>query len=239
MVTNRASRRDNRTRVRVGGGFTLIDLLVSMSIIAVLISLLLPSLNGVRETTRRVVCASHQRQLGLGLAMYFDDQGEFPASKAIPKDTGPASYQLTNIARRDGIVDTWDGLGLLYIREYINAPQVYYCPSHHGQNPLSVQLPKWSDLVGKIVTNYQYRGPRLPLDQGDRVSLLTDGLASRDEYSHNVGSNVLRADFSVGWIPDVGGDVFKALPVYGDSDVQAALKVGGAWQKIDSAKPGK
>src|SRR4029077_2513813 len=140
----------------------------------------------VRETTRRVICAAHQRQLGIGLAMYFDDQGEFPASKAIPNASSLPSYELTNVARRDGVTDPWDGLGILFVREYINAPQEFYCPSYHGpvDNSMATNLPKWNELVGKIMTNFQYRGPRLPLDQGDRVSLLTDGLATRDEYSH-------------------------------------------------------
>ena len=51
-------------------GFTLVELLVVISIIALLLSILMPALGKVREQTRRVVCASNLRQQGIGLLIY-------------------------------------------------------------------------------------------------------------------------------------------------------------------------
>jgi type II secretory pathway pseudopilin PulG len=245
MATNRAECRDlsayTHSALRCGpdrrrAAFTLIDLLVSLAIIGVLISLLLPALSGVREATRRVVCMSNVRQQGLGLSMYSEDNtGQLPGSQFLPKDPhDPSLPQLTNIARRDVInpnENPWDGMGILFNREYLNAPQVFYCPSHHGLYPLATSLPLWSEDAGKIFMNYQYRGQAASGDTS-RVSLVSDGLASLSDYSHNVGSNVLRADYSVGWVADVGGNIARALP----DDVMvpnAAAKVSDAWQKID------
>jgi len=53
--------------------FTLIELLVMVSIIALLIAILLPSLNTARETARRVTCASNMRQLNLAVQHYATD----------------------------------------------------------------------------------------------------------------------------------------------------------------------
>jgi len=71
---------------RAGGSggrraFTLIELLVVIAIISVLVSLLLPSLAGVRRSAWEVICQNNQRQLGIAVQSYIDDnkQRRFPA----------------------------------------------------------------------------------------------------------------------------------------------------------------
>ena len=198
-----------------GKGFTLVDILVSIAIIAVLIGILLPSLGMVRSASEKVVCASNLRQTGLGLHMYSVDNNDhlpmssFAMGNGESWDTNPLQLRI-DAGLRGSEADEylwWDGLGFLFDQRYLSDGRIFYCPSHLGENTYENFATRFAGEAGDILANYQYRGTgpngERQLDQFQAsAALVSDGFRDLSEINHANGMNVLRAGMSVNWFRD-------------------------------------
>jgi prepilin-type N-terminal cleavage/methylation domain-containing protein len=120
--------------------FTLIELLVVVAIISILIAMLLPALQAVREQARRSVCAMQQKEIAGGLTQYADSND---GSLLRRKDCNP-----NDITQHGGGEDYRPA-----IRPYLPEARVFFCPSFRQRSQPAVDR-FYVDTTGQWELDY-------------------------------------------------------------------------------------
>lgn len=109
------------------------ELLVVISIIALLLSILLPSLNKAKELAKRAVCASGLKQIGTGVMVYAQSNNDkIPMTEPRVEDYPWRSYKVYEMDTNGDISKSF-GFAYLFDSKIIEIAEVFYCPAIRKQ----------------------------------------------------------------------------------------------------------
>jgi prepilin-type N-terminal cleavage/methylation domain-containing protein/prepilin-type processing-associated H-X9-DG protein len=180
--------------------FTLIELLVVIAIIAILIGLLLPAVQKVREAAARLQCQNNLKQIGIAAHAYHDANGQFPPSILMPyaqhddPNTNAKGQELTlDIGSPFG--PNWAVLILPYIEQgnlYTSSGAQFYPANGNAWRSLRGQPVKTYLCPSDPNNSQPYNDPDLGNDCPTEAGWARGNYAANagfTDYDHTVGGN--------------------------------------------------
>ncbi|OGV56810.1 MAG: hypothetical protein A2017_21565 [Lentisphaerae bacterium GWF2_44_16] len=170
--------------------FTLVELLIVISIITVLCSLLLPALQKTREKAREISCASNMKQIGICLSMYTSDYNGFVPADYVDENSNSVYPQslLNEYVNKNAIWRCPDDRGALlrFIRLYTGAPKLYISITYNAHS-----------MYANSTSKYYIRH-RMGDGHESKIIAFTDFIAQRVSsgiYAPQIQTDLLSPDY--------------------------------------------
>jgi prepilin-type N-terminal cleavage/methylation domain-containing protein/prepilin-type processing-associated H-X9-DG protein len=187
---------DKSKRVVVSG-FTLVELLVVIGIIAVLIAIVLPAFAKAREQSKRASCLANLRSIGQAMILYANDHRD-----RLPNSNPANNWGANNTGAVDYVM-------CVFANKYVRQPATFHCPSDDDPVPQEITTSDY-DLPDSARTSYDFYsiwwapeyGPRwCKIKQAPLAWDIRGGWATPMPYQNHgtKGGNVVFGDGHADW----------------------------------------
>lgn len=186
-------------------GVTVIEVLVSIGILALLFAMLLPAVQGVREASRRLSCQSNLKQFGLAIHNYESDHGAFPPAGAGQYIGGPYVALLPYL----GEASLWQLISLkdfdldlkdeLFQRELTSPRPLWLCPSSGLPTSNSGRV-SYAGNTGTGLPLFGYNGifGLLPSPGSETIDFRGTGAIRAADVTDGLSNTVAMAEWAAG-----------------------------------------
>jgi len=193
------------------GGFTLVELLVVIGIIALLISILLPSLNKARRSARTVQCLSNLRQFGMAQMQYAAQWKGWGVPDQQPKE----QWTQNNFFRRSLGAHPYDST----IADSAHVPVSLICPEAYGRYQTT---PSATSKYGAIINfSYGYNTTNFYKDLPTNPNVIAEKL----NRVHRSSDKLMFADAMDWQVNDTKSNHYMVVPMY--DELRANNGTGG------------